>query len=92
MDEIEIINNEYCQFIYWVCDFLVYVYLDYYIINDDGDECIDWELDIDWEDDIFEDFYYQGDDCFVGCREIDVSKFVYEYQWYDWQVVVKDCG
>lgn len=59
MDDMEIINNEYCQFVYWVRDFIVYFYLDYYIEDEViGEEKIDWEYDIDWEDEMFEDFYY----------------------------------
>lgn len=92
MDETEITNNEYRQFVYWVRDSLAHAYLDHYITNDDGDEYIDWELDIDWEDDILEDLFYQGDDRFANRRDLDVGKFVYEYEWYDWQAAASDRG
>lgn len=92
MDDIEIINNEYCQFVNWVWDLLVYFYFDYYVEIEDGEEWIDWEYEIDWEDEILEDLYYQGDDCFVGKKEFDVSKLVFEYEWYDWQKAVYDYG
>jgi gliding motility-associated lipoprotein GldK len=92
MDDTEITNNEYRQFVYWVRDSLAHAYLDHYIQSDDGEDYIDWELEIDWEDDILEDLYYQGDDRFAGRRELDVSKFVYEYEWYDWQSAAADRG
>lgn len=92
MDDTEITNNEYRQFVDWVRDSLAHAYLSHFITNDDGDEKIDWELDIDWEDEILEDLYYQGDDRFAGRKEVDVSKFVYEYEWYDWQAAARDRG
>ena len=91
MDDTEITNNEYRQFVYWVRDSLAHTYLDHFI-QTDYDEYLDWELDIDWEDEILEDLYYQGDDRFSGRRELDVSKFVYEYEWYDWQGAAADRG
>ncbi len=83
MDETEITNNEYCQFVYWVRDSLARDFLDYYIENDDGDQRIDWSDDIDWEDETLEDLFYQGDDRFAGKKELDVGKMVYQYEWFD---------
>ena len=92
MDETEITNNEYRQFVHWVRDSLAHSYLDHYIDTDDGDERIDWDYDIDWEDEALEDLYYQGDDRFAGRKEYDVSKFLFEYQWYDWKGAAADRG
>lgn len=92
MDDTEITNNEYRQFVNWVRDSLAHAYLEHFYETEDGEEYIDWELDIDWEDELLEDLYYQGDDRFAGRRELDVSKFVYEYQWYDWQAAAADRG
>ncbi|MDX1666153.1 MAG: SUMF1/EgtB/PvdO family nonheme iron enzyme [Saprospiraceae bacterium] len=93
MDDTEITNNEYRQFLYWVRDSLAHAYLDHYVVNEEtGDESIDWEYEIDWSDPILEDLYYQGDDRFAGKKEYDVDKFVYEYEWYDWQKAAKDDG
>ena len=92
MDDTEITNNEYRQFVYWVRDSLAHSYLDHYQENENGDEVIDWEIEIDWEDETLEDLYYQGDDQFGGKKELDVSKLVYEYEWYDWQAAAHDQG
>ncbi|MEM0992097.1 MAG: SUMF1/EgtB/PvdO family nonheme iron enzyme [Bacteroidota bacterium] len=92
MDETEITNNEYRQFVYWVRDSLAHAYLDHYIENDNGDEFIDWEYDIDWADETLEDLYYQGDDRFAGKKEYDTNKFIFEYEWYDWQKAAHDKG
>lgn len=92
MDDTEITNNEYRQFVYYVRDSLAHDMLDHYTENEDGDQRIDWELEIDWEDEILEDLYYQGDDRFSGRREMDVNNFVYEYEWYDWQAAAADRG
>lgn len=92
MDDTEITNNEYRQFVYWVRDSLAHDYLEHKVTNDDGDESIDWELDIDWEDEILADLFYEGDDRFAGRKELDVSKLIYEYQWYDWQAAARDRG
>ena len=92
MDETEITNNEYRQFVHWVRDSLAHAYLDHYIDTEDGDQRIDWEYDIDWQDEALEDLYYQGDDRFAGRKEYDVSKFLFEYQWYDWKGAAADRG
>jgi len=91
MDDTEITNNEYRQFVYWVRDSLAHAYLDHFIEDDvTGDERIDWDTDIDWEDETLEDMYYQGDNRFAGKKEYDVNKFVFEYEWYDWQAAAHD--
>ena len=92
MDDTEITNNEYRQFVYWVKDSLAHTYLDHYLQTDDGEEYIDWEYEIDWTDETLEDLYYQGDDKFAGKKEFDVSKFEFEYEWYDWKSAAHDMG
>ena len=95
MDDTEITNNEYRQFVYWVRDSVALSYLDYFIEDEfTGEEYIDWEAreDIDWSDETLEDLYYQGDDRFRGSRELNVEKLVYEYSWYDWQKAAHDQG
>lgn len=92
MDETEITNNEYRQFVHWVRDSLAHSYLDHYKEDEEGNQSIDWDFEIDWSDPALEDLYYQGDDRFAGKKEFDVSKFLYEYQWYDWQKAAHDDG
>lgn len=91
MDDTEVTNNEYRQFVYWVRDSLAHSYLDHFIEDEvTGDQRIDWEYKIDWEDETLQDLYYQGDDRFAGRLEYDVDKFWFEYEWYDWQGAAHD--
>lgn len=92
MDDTEITNNEYRQFVNWVRDSLAHSYLSHYVTNNDGEEQIDWEYEIDWEDENLEDLYYQGDDRFAGKKELDASRLVFEYEWFDWQKAAHDQG
>ncbi len=85
MDDTEITNNEYRQFIEWVRDSLAHTKLDHYIEGDDGKQIIDWEQEIDWEDETLADLFYQGKDKFDGRTEYNAEKFVVEYEYYDWQ-------
>lgn len=88
MDETEITNNEYRQFVYWVRDSLAHVEVGDIIPDESSDrEFIDWEIDIDWESPEVQDaIFYQGEDQFAGKRrELNVGKLVFEYEWYDWQ-------
>ncbi len=95
MDETEITNNEYRQFVTWVQDSIAHETLQHLLEDDGGDfdkALIDWEMDIDWEEDAeeLEDMYYQGNERFAGRKEMDVSKFIFEFQWYDWQRAAHD--
>ncbi|MGB3548554.1 MAG: SUMF1/EgtB/PvdO family nonheme iron enzyme, partial [Saprospiraceae bacterium] len=92
MDETEITNNEYRQFIDWVRDSIAHDLLGHFVVSDDGEESIDWDYDLDYSDPALEDMYYQGDDRFAGRKEFDVSQFRYTYQWYDWKAAAADRG
>ncbi|MBK7869451.1 MAG: SUMF1/EgtB/PvdO family nonheme iron enzyme [Saprospiraceae bacterium] len=87
MDDTEITNNEYRQFVYWVRDSLALTYLDLFDPESEDEERLDWSErdDLDWESEELEDLFYQGDDKFAGKKELNVEKLVYEYEWYDWQ-------
>lgn len=94
MDDTEITNNEYRQFVDWVLDSLAHERLEHFLDEDesDGKPRIDWEEKIDWEADAEElaDLYYSGNEKFAGKKEIDVSKIVFEYEWYAWQKAAHD--
>lgn len=93
MDDTEVTNNEYRQFVKWVTEYWAHTYLDHFIEDEvTGEERIDWEYEIDWADETLEDLYYQGPDRFSGKRELAVEKLVYEYEWYDWQGAAKNDG
>jgi formylglycine-generating enzyme len=84
MDDTEITNNEYRQFIEWVRDSLAHAKLDHYLESEDGSRIIDWEQEIDWADETLGDLYYQGKDKFDGRIELNPEKFVVTYEYYEW--------
>ncbi|MBP6522780.1 MAG: SUMF1/EgtB/PvdO family nonheme iron enzyme, partial [Saprospiraceae bacterium] len=87
MDDTEITNNEFRQFVYWVRDSLAHTALGHFQESEDGTtELIDWEQEIDWEDETLKDMNFQGADAFKGIVELDTRKFVYEWEWKDWQL------
>jgi sulfatase modifying factor 1 len=101
MDDTEITNNEYRQFVQWVTDSIAHRTLEHTIEETENDQLppqnlIDWEQEIDWageteeEGSSLEDMYYQGNERFAGRKEIDVTKLVFEFQWYDWQQAAHD--
>jgi formylglycine-generating enzyme len=96
MDETEITNNEYRQFVNWVLDSLMRETLKLYKEADEestgsssGKDQLDWEAEIDLEDmedpAALDDLYYPDNERFDGRKELNVDKLVFEYQWYEWQ-------
>ena len=85
MDDTEITNNEYRQFVQYVKDSIAHVIMEDFYEDENGVEKIDWEYEIDWSDELLEDMYFTGDDAFSGYREFDVTQLVYEYKWIDWK-------
>lgn len=101
MDQTEITNNEYRQFVYWVRDSITHKIL----ANSGYDEhltmenwygepydppIINWEERIEWEDPevrqiLDPEIYYPQHERFYGRREIDTRKLDYEYYWIDWK-------
>ncbi len=90
MDDTEITNNEYRQFVYWVRDSLAHEEMGDFIEDDYGNERLDWDYEIDWSDETLDELYYQGDMAFDGKRELDTRKFNYKYDWVDWQKAAHD--
>jgi len=99
MDETEITNNEYRQFVYWVRDSMAYRLLGeqidaYFISEDQYGEPIDppfinWEEEINWageeEKTILEDLYYPEHERFYRRRDIDTRKLIFDYFWIDYK-------
>ena len=84
MDETEISNNEYRQFVDWTREFAAHEILGDYIEDDYGNEEIDWEFDIDWEDEALDELYYTKDMSLSGRREYNNDILEYTYDWIDW--------
>jgi formylglycine-generating enzyme len=97
MDETEITNNEYRQFVYWVRDSIARRLLgeqfeEYLITVDENDNEIDppflnWDEEIDWKNteyaEILDELYLTENERFFRRKEFDTRKFVYEYEWVD---------
>jgi len=90
MDDTEITNNEYRQFVYWVKDSIAHTLMGDFIEDEDGNERIDWEYELDWTDETLDEMYYQGDAAFDGKKELDVSQMIYNYSWKDWQMAARN--
>lgn len=98
MDDTEITNNEYRQFVYWVRDsiarkLLGNVYPEYLITQTKNDVPLDnpvlnWNIPIDWKDPdyqtVLEELYFPKDERFDSRKEIDTRKLVYDYYWVDY--------
>jgi len=85
MDDTEITNNEYRQFVEFVRDSVARVKLDMWREADEkGNEYLDKTQEIDWSDDMLDDMFFQGDMAFDGKREFDNELLIYRYQWIDW--------
>lgn len=96
MDETEITNNEYRQFVNWVRDSLVHRALDQYTTDDFNHDHISWDVRIDYEDPATvtamedENIYYPDAQRIMGQKEYDVRKFMYKWTWIDLKTSAKD--
>jgi len=104
MDDTEISNSEYRQFVNWVRDsILITDYLgdpSYFITSSThpNSKFIDWEKvkrSSPWrsKDPALQqrlaNMYYQGDDRIMNKNELDVRLMKYQYEWYDIESAIK---
>jgi formylglycine-generating enzyme required for sulfatase activity len=103
MDETEITNNEYRQFVYWVRDSIMRrmlgEQLDDFVISEDrfgnpiDPPTLNWEMRIDFSDDeineIIGELYLPPQERFFGLKQIDTRKLMYEYFWIDLKQAAK---
>ncbi|MCB9034880.1 MAG: SUMF1/EgtB/PvdO family nonheme iron enzyme [Chitinophagales bacterium] len=97
MDETEITNNEYRQFVEWVRDSMAHELLggDHLIESESGGQAINWDMpiDMDWnsgtsmseEGEQLESMFYSEADRIHGKKELDPRKLTYEYTWFRWK-------
>ncbi len=89
MDETEITNNEYRQFVEWVRDSLAHRLLGGDHIIDEGEygERINWRKRIKWDSDenieTLAELYLPESERFYRRKEFDTRKFNFEYYWID---------
>ena len=104
MDETEITNSEYRQFVNWVRDSIAYEMLgemepERYLIEttDDGvtldDPIINWNARIEWDNpevqEALEELYVPEHEVYYNAKEVDARKLYYEYKWIDMQAAAK---
>lgn len=103
MDDTEITNNEYRQFVYWVRDSIMRRLLgesneEFLISEDENGNPIDppalnWETEIDTRDEeqneVLKEMYLPENERFYRRKEIDTRKLMYEYFWVDLQQASK---
>ncbi|MDD4645642.1 MAG: SUMF1/EgtB/PvdO family nonheme iron enzyme, partial [Bacteroidales bacterium] len=105
MDETEITNNEYRQFVHWVIDSLTRKTLgeqspEEYLISEDANNnpidppYINWETKIDTRDPevatALEGMYIPENERFFRRKELDTRKLVYSYQDINYQEAAKE--
>ncbi len=103
MDETEITNSEYRQFVYWVRDSIARKLLgaqneEFLISEDENGNPLDeprlnWEMELDWANADYQEtlaeMYYAEGERFFGRKEFDNRKWIYRYDWVDLQQAAK---
>ena len=96
MDETEITNNEWRQFVYWVRDSIAHRMIggDHLIAEGEPNEHINWNEKIDWEDETTQEtlapMYVPANQQILGKKEIDTRKLNYVYYWVDLKEAARD--
>ena len=97
MDETEITNNEYRQFVEYVRDSIAHQMLggDHLKEGDAGKQAINWDMpiDMDWDNGSsvteegaqLDPMFYSEADRINGKKDIDPRKLQYEYTWFKWK-------
>jgi len=85
IDDTEISNNEYRQFVYYVKDSVAHTIMGDILEDDFGNETIDWDYDIDWEDETLDEMFHQGDMAIGNKRELNTNLYKYSWEWLDWK-------
>jgi formylglycine-generating enzyme required for sulfatase activity len=105
MDQTEMTNNKYRQFVYYVRDSILRTKLgnasiegrNYFMVDDDDNviepNIINWEEKIDPRDEgtkeVLEEMYYPPEERFNGKKQVDVRKLNYSYFYVDYQQAAK---
>ncbi|MGC1390357.1 MAG: SUMF1/EgtB/PvdO family nonheme iron enzyme [Bacteroidales bacterium] len=105
MDQTEITNNKYRQFVYYVRDSILRTKLgnasipdrQYFMVDKDGNaiepNVINWDEKIDPREETtkatIEEMYYPPEERFNGKKQVDVRKLNYSYFWVDYQSAAK---
>jgi formylglycine-generating enzyme required for sulfatase activity len=97
MDETEITNSEYRQFVYWVRDsiarrllgeqFEEFLLSEDYLGNEIDPPFVNWDEPIEWDNEeyaeILDEMFLPENERFFRRKEVDTRKLTYEYEWGD---------
>lgn len=95
MDDTEISNNEYRQFVNYVRDSIAHTKLSHFLTDENGgQQRIDWSQEIDWSgggegETSLEDMYYAENERYQGRKQLNPSLLKYKWEWYDWKEAAK---
>jgi formylglycine-generating enzyme required for sulfatase activity len=103
MDDTEITNNEYRQFVYWVRDSIARQLLSEtipeFLISEGKRGAIvenphlNWQEPIEWKNPDYqsalEEMYLPENERFLGRKELDARKLKFEYYWIDYHQAAK---
>lgn len=103
MDDTEITNNEYRQFVYWVRDSIARTLLSEtfpeFMITEDGrgtfyeNPYLNWDDPIEWRNPDFqaalEELYVPEEERMFFSKAVDARKMIYDYYWIDFQQAAK---
>lgn len=95
MDNTEITNNEYRQFVFWVRDSLAHRLLggDHLIEEGEYGERINWDERIKWDNEenteVLAELFLPESERFYRRKEIDTRKLMFEYYWIDLQAAAQ---
>lgn len=103
MDNTEITNNEYRQFVFWVRDSiartLLSVQFPEFLVTEDrrgnpiNPPILNWEEKIEWNNSEvtieLEELYIPEDERFYNFKEVDPRKLFYDYWWIDFNQAAK---
>jgi len=96
MDDTEITNAEYRQFTNWVRDSIANTTLGNFVDNEDGTQSIDWKNRIKYTDADVQDqlmgMYIDASQTGTGKKELDVTKLMYSYTYFDMEAAVMNPG
>lgn len=87
MDDTEITNNEYRQFVEWVRDSVGHVLMGHTKEDENGKSQIDYKQELDWKkpSDELKQIFLSEDERIWGRLELDLRKMKYNYEWFDYR-------
>jgi sulfatase modifying factor 1 len=88
VDETEITNNEYRQFVYYVIDSLARTITEQTIeVENAGDNytILDYKKKVDYKSEDLDQMYYTPAERFRHKKQLDTDKLIFTYQWIDYR-------